>query len=153
MPHSSRGSPDLGRSEMSMETNAVRHILVVEDDLSCRRLVTRMLEDAGFRVTAAADFSSAIEVIEGNDHVHLLLSDVHMPAGTPQGLSIGRMAQLRRPRLAVVYMTGAYDPARLSAEVPEARVLMKPFTTAVLLGTIEAALASGQKIKRLENIP
>lgn len=122
--------------------NAGTHVLVVEDDPRFRGVVARILETAGFRVTMAEDFSTAIEAIEGDGHIDLLLADIHMPSGTPSGVTIGRMTRLRRRRLPVIYMTGAYDQSRLSAFVPEATVLMKPFSRAELICAIDAALTS-----------
>jgi DNA-binding NtrC family response regulator len=125
---------------MDAEIAGRRHILVVDDDLQYRTLVVRMLGNAGFHVSAAGDFSAAIEIIEGNQRVHLLLTDVRMPAGTPNGVAIGRMVRFRRHRLPIVYMTGSYDTAELSAVEPHVPVLQKPFTIQKLLKTIEVAL-------------
>jgi CheY-like chemotaxis protein len=125
---------------MDAETTARRHILVVDDNPQFRTVVVRMLRNAGFNVSAAEDFSAAIEILEGNQRVHLLLTDVGMPAGTPNGVAIGRMARFRRHRLPIVYMTGSYDTAELSAVEPHVPVLKKPFTIQELLKTIEVAL-------------
>src|SRR5215471_9754557 len=85
------------------------HIVVVEDDPQYRRLVVRMLESAGYRATATDGFSAALSAIESAQHVDLLLADIGMPAGSPHGLSIGKVAQHRKPGLKVVYMSGS-DP-------------------------------------------
>ena len=66
---------------MGAEISGRTHILVVDDDLQYRTLVVRSLGKAGFHVSAAEDFFAAIKIIEGNQHVHLLLTDVRMPAG------------------------------------------------------------------------
>jgi DNA-binding NtrC family response regulator len=126
---------------MTTDPDAGKHVLIVEDDSSFRLVVARMLEVAGFRVTATENFSAAIEVIEGDDRIDLLLTDIRMPAGTPNGVTIGRMTQLRRHRLPIIYMTGAYDPRTLSALVPETTVLMKPFSGAELVRAVDAVLS------------
>ena len=125
---------------MGAEISGRTHILVVDDDLQYRTLVVRSLGKAGFHVSAAEDFFAAIKIIEGNQHVHLLLTDVRMPAGTPNGVAIGRMARFRRHQLPIVYMTGSYDTTELSAVEPHVPVLRKPFTVRRLLKTVEAAL-------------
>jgi CheY-like chemotaxis protein len=117
-----------------------KHILVVDDDAFYRDLVLWILEDAGFQVTTAEDFSAAIKVIEGDQHVHLMLADVQMPVGTPNGVAISRMARLRRHKLPIIYMTGFYDPAKLGAVEPDIAVLSKPFTGQNLLLMVETAL-------------
>lgn len=111
-----------------MDPSPARHILVVEDDDSYRRLVARMLERAGYRVTLAADFDAAIKVIDGPEPIDLLLTDIGMPAGTPHGVSISRVAEFRRTGLKVLYMTGGQDLSQFAQFAPGATVLNKPFT-------------------------
>ena len=122
------------------KSDAGKHILIVDDDVFYRNLVLWILEDAGFRVTAAEDFNAVIKVIEGDERVHLLLADVQMPVGTPNGVTIARMARLRRHKLPIVYMTGFYDPEELGAIEPNIAVLRKPFTGQDLLRMVGAAL-------------
>lgn len=122
------------------KSDAAKHILIVDDDVFYRNLVLWILDDAGFQVTTAEDFAAAIKVVEGDRHVHLMLADVQMPVGTPNGVAIGRMARLRRNKLPIVYMTGFYDPAKLRAVEPDIPVLIKPFTGQDLLRMVEAAL-------------
>ena len=126
---------------MKSENGALKHILVVEDDIQHRLIVVRILESAGFHVTAAANFAAAIEVIESDQRLHLLLTDIKMPEGTPNGVTIARMAHLRRHNLPIVYMSGSYEPATISALEPGVPTLAKPFTSRELIKVIEAAIA------------
>jgi len=121
-------------------SDAVKHILIVDDDVFYRDLVLWILEGAGFRVTAAEDFTVAIEVLEGDERVDMLLADVQLPVGTPNGVTIARMARLRRHKLPIVFMTGFYDPEKLMAIEPNIAVLRKPFTGHDLIRIVEAAL-------------
>jgi len=99
-----------------------------------------MLEGAGFHVTTAKDFVTALHVIEGTEHVDLLLADINMPPGSPHGLSIGLMAASKREDLKIVYMSGAADPAQVARFAPRAKLLRKPFTTQEMLDTIASTL-------------
>jgi len=123
-----------------MGSKTSRHILVVEDNEPYRRLITRMLEHAAFRVTSAADFAAAMAALDGTDEIDLLLSDIGMPPGTPHGFSIGSVAQRRRQKLKLLYMTGAYDPREFALFSEDATVLRKPFSAAELVAAIEKAL-------------
>jgi DNA-binding NtrC family response regulator len=123
-----------------MGPNATTHILVVEDDESFRRMIVRMLEDVGFRATGAADFAAAMAVLDSDEAIDLLLTDIGMPPGTPHGFSIGSVAQRRRQKLKLLYMTGAYDPSEFALFSEDATVLRKPFTIADLVKAVEAAL-------------
>jgi|SRR5579863_464067 len=121
-----------------MDSHSDVHVLVVEDDPQFRRMVIRMLESAGFRVTASEDFSSAIPVIESDQRIDVLLTDIGMPAGTPHGLSIGKMAGIRRRSLKVVYMSGS-NPEQFALFKDET-LLRKPFTAKELIATLDTVL-------------
>lgn len=55
-------------------------ILLAEDDNIVRSLCTIILEDAGYKVIAAADGAEAVErFLENKDNIHLCLLDVIMP--------------------------------------------------------------------------
>src|ERR1700693_6607950 len=114
------------------------HIVVVEDDPQYRRMVVRMLEAAGYRATGADGLTSAVSAIEAAAQVDLLLADIGMPAGSPHGLSIGKVAQLRKPGLKVLYMSGSDPSGYLFAQGES--VLRKPFGSAALVGAIRATL-------------
>jgi CheY-like chemotaxis protein len=125
---------------MKTENAAPKHILVVEDDIQHRLIVVRILENAGFHVTAAQGFAAAIEVIESDERLHVLLTDIKMPEGTPNGVTIARMAQVRRHKLPIVYMSGSYEPDTISALEPGVPTLAKPFTSRELIKVIEAVI-------------
>jgi CheY-like chemotaxis protein len=116
-----------------------QHILVVEDEPAFRRLVVRMLERAAYRVTQAEDYVNALKLVETDRTIGLLLVDVGMPAGTPHGIAIGKMSQLRQSRLKVVYMTGG-DSEQIAEHTDGAPVLQKPFTADQLATAIKDAL-------------
>jgi len=117
-----------------------RHVLVVEDDEAYGRVVARMLEAGGFRVTVTKDFIAALRVVEGSEEVDLLLSDINMPTGSPHGLSIGLMAESKRHELKILYMSGSADPSQIARFAPKAKLLRKPFTARELMDAIHATL-------------
>src|SRR3979411_2538265 len=106
----------------------VRHVLVVEDEESFRRMVVRALADKGYRISAAEDFESAIAIIEHEEPVHLLITDVSLWSGQPNGVVLANMAQLRRSKLKVILMSGCYDVQWAAQYGDAAAVLQKPFT-------------------------
>ena len=126
-----------------MDPSPQRHILVVEDDDAYRRLVARMLQRAGYAVTAVEDFAAAVKVIDGAQAIDLLLTDIGMPAGTPHGLSIGNVAQFRRQGLRVLYMTGEHDATQFAQFAPDAKVLQKPFTADQLVAAVTDVIGDG----------
>jgi CheY-like chemotaxis protein len=129
-----------GGGTMSDSPATPKHVLVVEDDEAYARLVRRMLEAEGYRVTNARDFVTALPIIEGSDDVDLLLADVNLPPGTPHGVSIGLMAEGRRHGLKTIYMSGSIDTEAIARFAPHATILRKPFTAAELAAAIQATL-------------
>ena len=111
-----------------MQAQSSRHILVVEDNAQFRRTVVRMLESAGFAVTAAQGFCDAMQAIESSNAISLMLTGLEMPAGTPHGYSIGASARRQRHDLKIIYMTGGAGPDNFALSDRGATVLLNPFT-------------------------
>lgn len=124
-----------------MRTVSTDHIiLVVEDDDACRDMVAALLSNAGYKVIGAKDFFNAIEVVEGPAPIDLLLTDVVMPEGTPHGIALGRMAQLKRGQLKVMFMSGSIDPAEVSLLKDDDCFIRKPFSPKELIDAVDHAV-------------
>jgi CheY-like chemotaxis protein len=115
-------------------------VLVVEDDDTCRDMVTGLLSKAGYKVIGAKDFFNAIEVVESPEPIDLLLTDVIMPAGTPHGIALGRMAQLKRAQLKIMFMSGGIDPAEITLLRDSDRFIKKPFEPQELIEAVGHAV-------------
>ena len=106
------------------------NILVVEDDRICGEALCQVLTSRGYDVTLATGFQTALEILEAESPLDLLLVDIVMPDGV-NGLALSRMARLRRRDLKVLYMTGYNIPgAEQEALGP---ILRKPIDNDVLL--------------------
>jgi len=126
-------------SSLPVETLQKRHILLVEDDEAASAAFCRILRGAGYEVTAASDFRLALETLEADQPLHLLLVDIVMP-GSVNGLALSRMARMRRQGLKVIYLTGFHIPgAEREALGP---ILRKPIDEAQLLAEVERELAT-----------
>jgi CheY-like chemotaxis protein len=115
------------------------HILLVEDDDACREALGRVLQREGYAVSLAPDFREALDILESEQPVDLLLTDVVMPDRV-NGVALARMARLRRQELKVIYMT-AYNIPGIEREAL-GPVLRKPVEDDVLISEITKALAS-----------
>ena len=118
-------------------------VLLVEDNHALREVVAQMIEDLGYRVTAAANGDEAVVTVEEQGlRPHLLVTDMVMPGMGGRAL----VARLRRnqPDLKVLYASGYPDNALVNQGVlsPEMRFLQKPFTLADLAAKIREALDS-----------
>ena len=67
--------------EEAMTATRIRHarILVADDDRDVRELLISCLESFGYRVLAASNGPLAIEMIEKNSDIELLMLDIAMP--------------------------------------------------------------------------
>src|SRR5579862_3850959 len=85
------------------------HILVVEDDTPYREALGRLLQLEGYEVSLTSDFRDALEILETDRPIDLLLADIVMPDRV-NGIALSRMARLRRRDIKVVYITGYQIP-------------------------------------------
>jgi CheY-like chemotaxis protein len=116
-------------------------ILLVEDELAVRRLVSNILKGLGYQVTEARDGDEARALLEGIGTLDLLLSDVVLP-GSLSGRSLAAAVVQRRPRTKVLLMSGyapdVLDERGVSGRAPE--LLHKPFGKAALARKIRSVL-------------
>lgn len=114
----------------------VATVLVVEDEDAVRRLVVRILEEAGHTVIAASLPGEALALMEdrGGD-VDLVVSDVVMPEMT--GFQLVETLRESRPSLPALFVSG-YVEDELERDLPEegARFLAKPFRPDDLTGAV-----------------
>lgn len=82
------------------------HILIVDDELVIRSLLSEMLSEEGFTVATAPDGKSGLEMMNGGN-VDLVISDVHMPVMDGSKL----VSELRKmdPELPVIVMNSIPD--------------------------------------------
>ncbi|MGH2875098.1 MAG: hybrid sensor histidine kinase/response regulator, partial [Solirubrobacteraceae bacterium] len=117
-----------------------RNVLVVEDEPQVRQLVGLLLQDGGHRVLSVASGSEALDALDRNDEIDLLLTDMVLP--DIHGDELARRARALRPELPVVYMSGYEGSPEARDGVPPADgVLAKPFTEEQLMRTVQDALA------------
>src|SRR5215471_19330726 len=88
------------------------HILVVEDDESLRRVTEAQLERAGYRASAAADVTQALEVLHTQPY-DLVISDLNLPDAS--GLDLLKKVRTEFPETAVVIVT-AYGTIETAVE-------------------------------------
>jgi PAS domain S-box-containing protein len=119
-------------------------ILVVEDNDDVRDLAHTMLQAHGYQVRAVASGEHALRLLEEEDAISLLFSDVIMPGGI-NGLELAEQVRQRWPRLPILLTTGYMEqlPGK-SRDTPP--VLAKPYNLTDLLDKIAATL-NGQALR------
>ncbi|PJJ96311.1 two-component system response regulator [Lysobacteraceae bacterium NML91-0213] len=111
-------------------------ILFVEDESDLRNLITEVLGDLGFDVTAAADGHAAIALLEGGQRFDHVISDVSMPHGV-SGLDVATAAARLQPDARVTLASG-YQRAQLPPLPAEIGFLPKPYHVRQLLQVLDA---------------
>lgn len=110
-------------------------ILVVEDEPLIRLGMAFMLEDAGFAVVEAANADEAIERLERNPNIRVIITDVDMP-GTMDGVKLAHYVRRQWPPIQLIVVSGKVGLKDI--ELPEGtEFLSKPYQDAHLLRVIE----------------
>jgi FixJ family two-component response regulator len=116
-------------------------VILVEDDPSVLRALSRLIETAGFEVRAF-DRPSALRLSEIPDDNACLIFDVHLPEMSGVALYEGLAAS--GCRLPIILMTAHVDAGTraLTESVNAIAVLTKPFNRESLLAALGQALTS-----------
>jgi len=104
-------------------------LLVVDDEISLRRLLETALTRKGYSVTSAGDGLEAIDFIaDPGRKFDLVLLDVNMPGAT--GLEVFKVIQAARPGIPVLVLSGHLTPA-IRADfnrIGQTDFVQKPYT-------------------------
>jgi two-component system cell cycle sensor histidine kinase/response regulator CckA len=128
---------------MDIQALARAPILVVEDDLSLRRLAVAILTSAGHPVLEANDGAQAVEIVQRHGgRIALVFTDVVMPH--MNGQELAAWLADAHPDLPILF-TSAHtgDPALYDfVEASRDRLLVKPYTPAQLLRRVAELLVA-----------
>jgi signal transduction histidine kinase/CheY-like chemotaxis protein len=116
-------------------------VLVVEDNDGVRGYAKSVLEEIGYRVLEAARADSALRIIQSEERIDLLFTDVVLPGGITGRVLADRAAEHRKD-LPVLFTTGYTRNAivhhgRLDAGV---QLLGKPYTQQDLIQKVREIL-------------
>lgn len=113
-------------------------VLVVEDDPRVSRSTVSALEELGYRTLACASGRDALEILEREKRVDLVITDVMMPEMT--GPELVRTMESAHGDVAVLFVTGYVGEAGETLDLSGYEMLRKPFTVAALAHAVSAAL-------------
>lgn len=115
-------------------------ILIVEDDVLQRLATSGMFLEAGFRVLEAENSEEALQLLEANDEIALLFTDVTLP-GSMNGSHLAQHVTERWPGVAIIVVSGRPRPDKLRASTS---FHTKPYEpTAVLRQAMEMTTHPG----------
>ncbi len=100
-------------------------VLIVEDEPLVRLVAASMLQDAGFDTLEAVTAEDALHLLEDDDDVCVLFSDVQLP-GKMDGLELARKVHDRWPEIGLLLTSGGINLRR--DQIPDAgQFLPKPY--------------------------
>jgi CheY-like chemotaxis protein len=105
---------------------AKRTILVVEDEIMIRLMISHYLRDSGFDVIEASNAQDAVRVLL-ELKVDLVFTDLQMP-GSMDGIGLARRIQAEWPDMKVILTSGAVTASALPADLRDrATLVQKPY--------------------------
>jgi signal transduction histidine kinase/ActR/RegA family two-component response regulator len=119
-------------------------ILLIDDDNAVREVTRAILHELGYRVLEAGSGGAALDLIEREPKIDLMIADFAMPG--MNGAEVARLAQAKRPTLPVLFVTGFADRTAL-AGIGEAQIISKPFIDDELAKKVRLAVAEGDSNK------
>ncbi|KFF42332.1 histidine kinase [Pseudomonas sp. BRG-100] len=116
--------------------NAGETVLIVEDDPAVRVLVSAVLKELGYGFIEAEDANTAVPIIESEQRIDLMISDVGLPG--MNGRQLAEIGRQIRPELKVLFITGYAEHAAVRGGFldPGMQLITKPFTFDLLTATV-----------------
>ncbi len=116
-------------------------VLVVDDEPTVRMLVVEVAEELGYDVLEAFDGPSAMRLLQKEQGIDLLITDVGLPGGM-NGRQVADAALAMQPDLNVLFITGYAENAVVGNGqlAPNMALITKPFAVDMLAQRIREIL-------------
>ena len=116
-------------------------VLIVEDQAAVREVAEKLFGAMGFRVRAAASGKEAMGILQSQEEIRLLFTDVILGGGM-DGPEVATAALRLRPGIKVLYTSGYTDsmPIRPNGLSTKVHLLNKPYRRADVVRAVKLAL-------------
>ena len=153
VPASVEGMPEAGilasGFEQVVKSDTKQTILLVEDEDRVRRVMSEVLQLAGYAVKEAEDAEDAMRTVaESGQPLQLLVTDVVLPGKS--GRELARELQMRLPGMKAILISGYGENVALMGGSRNAnlRYLAKPFSATLLVQAVKALLGDSKTCLR-----
>jgi signal transduction histidine kinase len=103
-------------------------VLLVDDEVPLRRLLSSMLKECGYNVVEASNGADALKMIAAqNLSFRLLISDIVMPQMS--GIELAQRIRSRAPDVHVLFLSGYANETLEEFKMSSTWFLQKPFTS------------------------
>ncbi len=126
------GAADTGEGEV---------ILIIDDEPIVRMLLVEIVEEAGYTAIEAEDGPSGLKILQSDQKIDLLITDVGLPGGI-NGRQVADAARMTRPDLKVIFVTGYAENAVVGNGIlaPGMTIVTKPFVMQDLARKIQSMI-------------
>ncbi len=117
-------------------------VLIVEDDPAVRVLVSAVLSELGYAFVEAGDADGALPILDSEQRIDLLISDVGLPG--MNGRQLAEIGRQYRPELKVLFITGYAEHAAVRGGFldPGMQLITKPFTFDLLTAKVREMISA-----------
>lgn len=109
-------------------------ILLVEDDLDTRDILSELLEMQGHSIVTASEAQQALAIISAQPNTDMLMTDVSLPGMS--GIELARAVKKSHPDIAIMICSG-YGEQQFEALPFPVQWLQKPLDLGPFLEAIE----------------
>ena len=133
--------PEVYASRRASDRGGSETILVVDDRIEVAEVARDILEDHGYTVLVSHDPQEALAIINEDESIDLLFTDLIMPGGM-NGVTLARIARERRPKLKILLTTGYAEASleRTDAGGIEFELINKPYRQVELIRRMRRVL-------------
>ena len=146
LPRSEAPAPQEGNfvtSQTADRADNAGTVLVVEDESAVRAVVVDALRDCGYRTMEAADGATGLKVLQSDEDIDILVTDVGLPGGL-NGRQLADAARVARPDLKILFMTAYAHNVQVGTGVlePGMELLAKPFIVGSLVDRVNGMVGA-----------
>jgi len=130
----------------SESTAGAETVLVVDDEVLIRMVISEYLRDCGYKVIEAANADEAILLLQQEElTIDVVFTDIEMP-GSMDGWGLSRWIRANRQGLHVILVGSPAHAANAAGELCESGpMLSKPYEPQAVLDRIKRLLAERHK--------
>jgi two-component system cell cycle sensor histidine kinase/response regulator CckA len=126
--------------EAKTDLTGVGTILLVEDEDAVRMFAARALKGKGYRVLEARNGEGALDILNSEEHIDLMVSDIVMPG--MDGATLARFLRVEKPEIPIILMSGYNEEmgrGDFDAD-PNISFIAKPFSLADLAALVKSVI-------------
>jgi CheY-like chemotaxis protein len=103
-------------------------VLIAEDDALVRDVAEAMVHDSSHQTLLAGDVDEALDILRQPSAIHVLFTDIRLKDAIYGGCDLAHRARELRPDIKILYATGYFEERLKSLLIPDAPLLLKPYS-------------------------